>query len=77
MSNGFTLELAPWGDGTTRLAFWDYLSGQDEIYLLNEDGTAGRAIDEGENESVVVEPVNLVTALRELADRLYGDKDGA
>lgn len=34
MSNGWKLELSRWGDGTTRLTFWDSLHGEDEHFIL-------------------------------------------
>jgi len=32
--------LEQWGDGSTRLAYWDVLHGEDEIIVLYPDGRA-------------------------------------
>jgi len=37
------LELGFWGDGTTRLAWWDPLRGEDEIILLEKGKKAQRS----------------------------------
>jgi hypothetical protein len=55
------LDLCTWGDGGIRLVFWDYLQGQDQVFVLHADGTATQET-EGETET----SVNLVLALREL-----------
>jgi hypothetical protein len=68
MSNGWQLELSTWGDGTVRLAFWDSLHGHDEVFRLNEDGTADRStgfIDEDSDEESWMR-VDLSSSLREL-----------
>ncbi len=66
MSNGWKFELSEWGDGTTRLAFWDSMSGDDVIYVLNEDGSVDVShFDENEIETRT--RINLALELRRFA----------
>jgi hypothetical protein len=62
------LELGTWGDGTTRLSYWDSMHGLDRHFVLNPDGTAveAKTDDEGENETL--EPINLVAVLRAMVE---------
>lgn len=61
MSSGWELELIEWGDGTTRLSFWDSLHGEDRIFILKPDGTAEEEVTIGDRDEV--QSVNLVTEL--------------
>ena len=64
------MELAEWGDGTIRLAFWENMHGDDKIFVLGGDGQAFLSrYDEQENSEYkeVLVPINLVLSLRELA----------
>ena len=60
------LELQQWGDGSIRLAYWDYMEGKDRIFVLLADGTAREAtqVDETTEE---LTPVDLIAALRVMA----------
>lgn len=72
MANGWQLELMEWGDGTIRLSFWDSLHGHDEVFILNEDGTAERStgfVSEDSDEESFIR-VELPSALRELLEFL-------
>ena len=62
MSNGRMLELLNWGDGTTRLSFWDSEAGEDVTFILNEDGTADM-----ESYDQQIKGVDLVQQLRKMA----------
>lgn len=69
MSNGFEWELCEWGDGTIRLTYWDSLTAQDIVYVLNDDGTVERSEwvyngDDDESGHEVMTRVNLSLALR-------------
>lgn len=78
MSNGFKLELLKWGDGNDTLAYWDSLSGDDEIFVLSDDGKAYRSTENipdnwdwrDKTDYTVLEEVNLVEALKKLLRRL-------
>lgn len=59
MSNGFKWELSQWGDGTTRLAYWDSLTGKDTVIVLNNDGTASLSSYQDESDFEQLEPINL------------------
>lgn len=56
------LELTTWGDGTTRLAYWDTISGADRIFILGDDGQAYEEDDDEQRR-----PVELVAVLRAMA----------
>jgi len=58
------LELMKWGDGTTRLAYWDSIHGADRIFVLSEDGTATEDCD-GDTER---HSVDLVAELRRMVE---------
>ena len=63
------LELACWGDGSIRLAYWDRLHGDDIIIRLDPEQaskTDAHIDDDGED----VEPLpNLIAFLREMAQK--------
>lgn len=56
------MELLEWGDGTTRLAYWDSEHGLDQIFILGEDGTAYTEADDD-----IRTAIDFVAALRALA----------
>ncbi len=63
MSNN--MELSSWGNGRVKLAFWDYLSGNDRIFSLEPDGTVFEESMKDDDETRTV--VNLVAVLRKIA----------
>jgi len=67
------LELCEWGDGTTRLSYWDSMHGLDRHFVPNPDGTAGesKTDDEGENETFA--PVDLIAELRKMAQEPHDE----
>lgn len=76
MSSFPKLELSKFNDGTTRLSYWS-IYGNDLHYILNEDGTVLLQRFDPETETDVITPVDLVSELRTLADKVYeGDFDG-
>lgn len=50
------MELAKWGDGTIRLAFWDRRHGEDRIFELCPNG---RSLEDGKD-------IDLVKQLRNI-----------
>ena len=59
------LELARWGDDLIRITYWNRMTGEDRIFLLNADGTVDEEIFTNENTRIPVS-VNLCNKLREL-----------
>lgn len=55
-------ELLVWGDGTTRLVYWDYRHGHDVVFILGDDNKAYT-----EDDQDVRTEVDLVDVLRQLA----------
>lgn len=72
MSNGWRLEFGVWGDDSLRLAFWDSLHGEDEIYRLDPDGTIWKSVAHPDNteEGELWEQVNLHDELRAVLTKL-------
>ena len=56
------MELLIWGDGTTRLSFWDNIHGNDRHFILDESGAV---FEEDEND--VRQLVDFVAELRKMA----------
>ena len=61
------LELLVWGDGTTRLTYWDHMHSNDRVFVLEADGAVSEThtIDDSGNEERT--PVDLVAVLRAMA----------
>ena len=59
------LELARWGDDLIRITYWNSMTGEDRVFLLNTDGTVDEEIFMNENTRTPVS-VNLCEKLREL-----------
>ena len=70
--NNIDLELSEWGDGTTRLSFWDSLHGRDKHFVLREDGRVFEAQPNGPDDEIMV-----LTSLVESLLKLLKDVEAA
>lgn len=53
MGNGHKWELLTWGDGIPRLAYWNWLSGDDIIIRLTDEGAFEETHPEDENGEII------------------------
>lgn len=62
------LELLEWGDGTTRLTYWDNLQGEDISFILNDDGNV--YIEDPSDDKCVIRIYDFTNRLRELVNKI-------
>lgn len=59
-------ELLAWGDGTTRLTYWNTATGEDIVIVLADDGQAYLVTDIADDGQEQRQGIDLVPYLRNL-----------